>query len=96
MSHQYFEAIHNKVHTNISLLNIQVTRSSNTIKLLNFGQSVSADSDYCSPEDDPIDPFNFLTRKSSSIDDAVNIVSHDTYPNLSIAEQAALDFTIMK
>ena len=53
-------------HGDISLLNIQVTHSSNTIKLLDFGRSVSADSDYCSPEDDPIDPFDFLTRKSSS------------------------------
>ena len=83
-------------HGDISLLNIQVTHSSNTIKLLDFGRSVSADSDYCSLENDPIDPFDFLARISSLIDDTVNIVSHDTYPNLSIAEQAAPDFAIMK
>lgn len=53
-------------HGDISLLNIQVTHSSNTIKLLDFGRSVSVESDYSSPEDDPIDPFAFLTRKSSS------------------------------
>jgi serine/threonine protein kinase len=44
-------------HGDISLLNIQVTHSANTIKLLDFGRSVSADSDYTSPEDEPIDPF---------------------------------------
>jgi Cyclin, N-terminal domain len=32
----------------------------------------------------------------SMIDDSVKIVSHDTYPNLSIVEQAALDFAVMK
>jgi hypothetical protein len=30
------------------------------------------------------------------IDDNVRIVSHDTYPGLSIVEQAALDFAVMK
>lgn len=44
-------------HGDISLLNIQVTYSADTIKLLDFGRSVSADSDYTSPEDDPVDPF---------------------------------------
>lgn len=53
-------------HGDISLLNIQVTHSSNTIKLLDFGRSVSADSDFCSPEDDPVDPFAFLARRSST------------------------------
>jgi serine/threonine protein kinase len=53
-------------HGDISLLNIQVTHSSNTIKLLDFGRSVSAESDYSSPEDDPIDPFALLARKNSS------------------------------
>jgi hypothetical protein len=37
-----------------------------------------------------------LQTPSGVIDDTVNIVSRDTYPNLSIAEQTALNFTIMK
>ncbi|KAI0755894.1 kinase-like protein [Irpex lacteus] len=39
-------------HGDLSLLNIQVTRSANTIKLLDFGRSVSADSVYVNPHDD--------------------------------------------
>jgi hypothetical protein len=30
------------------------------------------------------------------IDDTVLIVSHDTYPGLSIVEQAVLDFAVIK
>jgi hypothetical protein len=30
------------------------------------------------------------------IDNSVKIVSHNTYPGLSIVEQAALDFAVMK
>jgi hypothetical protein len=30
------------------------------------------------------------------INNTIKIVSHDTYPNLSIAEQVALDFAIMR
>jgi serine/threonine protein kinase len=56
------------LHSDISLLNIQVTHLSNNIKLLDFGQSISADSNYYSLEDDPIDPFDFLTHKSSLIE----------------------------
>ena len=41
-------------HGDLSLLNIQVTVSSDTIKLLDFGRSVSADSIYVSP-DEPLD-----------------------------------------
>ncbi|KAL0568659.1 hypothetical protein V5O48_013322 [Marasmius crinis-equi] len=52
-------------HGDLSLLNIQVTHSSDTIKLLDFGRSVSANSKYTSPDDEPIDPFPTLaTRKS--------------------------------
>jgi hypothetical protein len=29
------------------------------------------------------------------IDDSVKIISHDTYPGLSIVEQAVLDFAVM-
>ena len=39
-------------HGDLSLLNIQVTYSSNTIKLVDFGRSVAADSIYASPDDD--------------------------------------------
>jgi hypothetical protein len=30
------------------------------------------------------------------INDNVKIISHDTYPGLSIVEQVALDFAVMK
>jgi hypothetical protein len=30
------------------------------------------------------------------IDDTVKIVSHESYPGMSIVEQAALDFAVMK
>ncbi|TBU33688.1 kinase-like protein [Dichomitus squalens] len=41
-------------HGDLSLLNIQVTHGSDTIKLFDFGRSVSADSTYASP-DEPYD-----------------------------------------
>ncbi|KAF9010671.1 kinase-like domain-containing protein [Cyathus striatus] len=44
-------------HGDLSLLNIQVTNATNTIKLLDFGRSVSADSIFKSPHDEPVDPF---------------------------------------
>ncbi|KAJ7745448.1 kinase-like domain-containing protein [Mycena maculata] len=44
-------------HGDLSLLNVQVTTGSDTVKLLDFGRSVSADSDYTSPDDAPADPF---------------------------------------
>ncbi|KAJ3560351.1 hypothetical protein NP233_g10896 [Leucocoprinus birnbaumii] len=47
-------------HGDISLLNIQVTHKMNTIKLLDFGRSVSADSIFKSPDDEPVDPFAYL------------------------------------
>jgi serine/threonine protein kinase len=55
-------------HGDVSLLNIQVTHSSDTIKLLDFGRSVSAESDYTSPEDEPVDPFAPLVNKSNASD----------------------------
>ena len=45
-------------HGDLSLLNIQVTHSSDTIKLLDFGRSVSMDSIFVSPSDVPVDPFH--------------------------------------
>lgn len=39
-------------HGDLSLLNVQVTLSSDTIKLLDFGRSVSIDSIYASPDED--------------------------------------------
>ena len=53
-------------HGDLSLLNVQVTVAFDTIKLLDFGRSVSVDSDYTSPEDEPVDPFAHLMRKTSS------------------------------
>ncbi|KAJ7187867.1 kinase-like domain-containing protein [Mycena filopes] len=44
-------------HGDLSLLNVQVTTGSDTIKLLDFGRSVSADSELISPDDAPADPF---------------------------------------
>ncbi|KAJ3726860.1 kinase-like domain-containing protein [Lentinula raphanica] len=52
-------------HGDLSLLNIQVTNSSDTIKLLDFGRSVSADSVYANPEAEPVDPFTLLAKRTS-------------------------------
>ncbi|KIY61768.1 kinase-like protein [Cylindrobasidium torrendii FP15055 ss-10] len=49
-------------HGDLSLLNVQVINSSNTVKLLDFGRSVSADSIFTSPDDEPSDPFAHLMR----------------------------------
>ncbi|GBE80658.1 hypothetical protein SCP_0303770 [Sparassis crispa] len=46
-------------HGDLSLLNVQVTHSSDTIKLLDFGRSVAADSVYASPSDDTVEPPPF-------------------------------------
>ncbi|KZT22594.1 kinase-like protein [Neolentinus lepideus HHB14362 ss-1] len=48
-------------HGDLSLLNIEVTHAYDTIKLLDFGRSVSCESEYVSP-DEPLDPFGFLAR----------------------------------
>ena len=56
-------------HGDLSLLNIQVTHSANTIKLLDFGRSVSADSIYVNPHEDLTEqqpaPPPILSRASS-------------------------------
>ena len=52
-------------HGELSLLNIQVTHSSDTIKLLDFEHSVSIDSIFVSPSDEPVDPFQDLARNGS-------------------------------
>lgn len=51
-------------HGDLSLSNIQVT-SSDTVKLLDFGRSVCADSTFQSPEEEPVDPFSFISRTAS-------------------------------
>jgi len=54
-------------HGDLSLLNVQVTSPDDTVKLLDFGRSVSADSVYTSPDDEPPgDPFRHLARKPSA------------------------------
>lgn len=53
-------------HGDVSLLNIQVTTPTNTIKLLDFGRSVSADSTFKSPDDEPVDPFPYLGKHANA------------------------------
>lgn len=53
-------------HGDLSLLNIQVTKKTNTIKLLDFGRSVSADSIFKSPDDEPVDPFSYIARRNTN------------------------------
>jgi serine/threonine protein kinase len=75
-------------HGDLSLLNVQVTRPSDTIKLLDFGRSVSADSILASPHDDPADPFDHIplrgnntnTPKPSSITQRVEQIHPGTRP----------------
>ncbi|KAI6121555.1 kinase-like domain-containing protein [Pisolithus sp. B1] len=53
-------------HGDLSLLNIQVTWSSDTIKLLDFGRSVSIHSIFIPPSDEPADPWQHFARKTAS------------------------------
>ena len=53
-------------HGDLSLLNIQVTWSSDTIKLLDFGRSVSINSLIIPPSDEPADPWQHFARKANS------------------------------
>ncbi|KAG6855699.1 hypothetical protein H0H87_011890 [Tephrocybe sp. NHM501043] len=52
-------------HGDLSLLNVQVISPGDTVKLLDFGRSVSAESVYRAPDDEPVDPFDELHRKAS-------------------------------
>jgi serine/threonine protein kinase len=47
-------------HGDLSLLNIHISASSDTIKLLDFGRSVSASSMLIPPDAEPVDPFAHL------------------------------------
>lgn len=50
-------------HGDLSLLNVQVTIPADTVKLLDFGRSVSIESTYTSPDDEPADPFIHIIKK---------------------------------
>jgi len=54
-------------HGDLSLLNVQVTSLTDTVKLLDFGRSVSVDSIYSSPNDEPVDPFDYFNPKQTSV-----------------------------
>jgi serine/threonine protein kinase len=52
-------------HGDLSLLNVYVTTSTDTLKLIDFGRSVAADSFFNPPTAEPEDPFAFLARSRS-------------------------------
>ncbi|KAN0134059.1 kinase-like protein [Lactarius tabidus] len=54
-------------HGDLSLLNVQVIerRGESTLKLIDFGRSVSADSALASPDGDPVDPWAYLNPDRS-------------------------------
>ncbi|PPQ80943.1 hypothetical protein CVT26_014750 [Gymnopilus dilepis] len=64
-------------HGDLSLLNIQVTKRTNTIKLLDFGRSVSADSTFKSPDDEPVDPFPYIARRHAASTPKVPAVKYE-------------------
>ncbi|KAH8119306.1 kinase-like protein [Phellopilus nigrolimitatus] len=51
-------------HGDLSLLNVYVNKA-DTLKILDFGRSVAADSSFAAPDDSPTDPFSFLSRTKS-------------------------------
>ncbi|KAF9482235.1 kinase-like protein [Pholiota conissans] len=61
-------------HGDLSLLNVQVTKRTNTVKLLDFGRSVSADSVFQSPDDEPVDPFPMIARKGMNLPKQLPVV----------------------
>lgn len=56
---------HGLSHGDLSLLNIYVTKN-DTIKIIDFGRSVAADSMVLAPDAPPADPFSHLLRSKSS------------------------------
>lgn len=61
-------------HGDLSLLNVQVTHSSDTIKLLDFGRSVSMDSIFVHPSGEPVDPFQHLHKPTPDSETPQNMV----------------------
>ncbi|KAI5118447.1 hypothetical protein M0805_006266 [Coniferiporia weirii] len=55
---------HGLSHGDLSLLNVYVTET-DTVKILDFGRSVAADSAFDPPDAVPADPFAFLARTGS-------------------------------
>lgn len=62
-------------HGDLSLLNVQVTVNSDTIKLFDFGRSVSAESQLIPPDEEPEDPFASLARTNSSTHSSLKLPS---------------------
>ncbi|TDL26003.1 kinase-like protein [Rickenella mellea] len=52
-------------HGDLSLLNVYSTAASDTVKILDFGRSVAANSFFNAPSAEPTDPFAFFTRSKS-------------------------------
>lgn len=65
-------------HGDLSLFNVQVTNATDTIKLLDFGRSVSADSVYTSPDAEPVDPFASLAKRDRAQDARATDIPHPT------------------
>jgi serine/threonine protein kinase len=51
---------HRLSHGDLSLTNVYITHAGEAIRLFDFGRSVSADSIFRSPDDEPVDPFAHL------------------------------------
>ena len=67
-------------HGDLSLLNIQVTKRTNTIKLLDFGRSVSADSIFRSPDDEPVDPFSSIVARKHTTSKLLTVKIEQIHP----------------
>ncbi|KIY42924.1 kinase-like protein [Fistulina hepatica ATCC 64428] len=52
-------------HGDLSLMNVHVMHGSDTVKLLDFGRSVSALSIFRAPDAEPVDPFVYLSRRDA-------------------------------
>ncbi|THH06576.1 hypothetical protein EW146_g9570 [Bondarzewia mesenterica] len=53
-------------HGDLSMLNLHIMPNG-TLKLLDFGRSVAADSIYKSPDAEPVDPFAYMTRAPAQV-----------------------------